>query len=100
MSNGDYAMLAFVKKWSQYGSGDEYIFPEFGLPPLVFYRRLSRLLEKKLVQELDMQTRVHLREFCAVKIAGYEQAMMKKSMFVRHRIGDVGAVLTRPDHQC
>jgi hypothetical protein len=99
MSNVDYAMLAFVKKWSPYGSGDEYILPEFGLPPLVFYRRLSRILEKKFLQELDMQTRNQLREFCAVKIAGYEQTMIKKSMFVRNRRGDVGAAFARPDHQ-
>jgi hypothetical protein len=69
MSRDDRAMLAFATKWLPYGGGDEHIFPEFGLPPRVFYRRVLALVTTTLVNDVDFETRTHLRDFCSLKLS-------------------------------
>lgn len=68
MTRDDRAMLAFATKWSRFGGGDEYILPEFGVTPSVFYQRLLTMVTSTLTDELDFPTRQYLREFCSFKI--------------------------------
>ncbi|MFC0452228.1 DUF3263 domain-containing protein [Rhodococcus jostii] len=69
MPDIDHSMITFAKRWSPYGGGDEYILPEFGITPMLFYQRLHTTLERKFVEGLDLTTRLSLREFCARKLA-------------------------------
>lgn len=69
MPDIDHSMITFAKRWSPYGGGDEYILPEFGISPTLFYQRLQQTLEKKFIDDLDLTTRLALRAFCAGKLA-------------------------------
>ncbi|QYA99836.1 DUF3263 domain-containing protein (plasmid) [Rhodococcus sp. USK10] len=68
MTRDTHAMLAFATKWSRFGGGDEYILPEFGITPTVFYQRILAMVTSTLINEVDFATRTHLREFCSHKI--------------------------------
>lgn len=37
-------MIRFALRWAPFDSGDEYIFPQFGITPPTFYRRLAEIL--------------------------------------------------------
>jgi hypothetical protein len=69
MTRDDHAMLAFATKWSRFGGGDEYILPEFGLTPSVFYQRILAMVTTTLINEVDFSTRQYLREYCSLKIS-------------------------------
>jgi hypothetical protein len=69
MTRDDQAMLAFATKWSRFGGGDEYILPEFGITPVVFYKRILAMVTSTLINEVDFSTRQYLREFCSLKIS-------------------------------
>ncbi|OUS82744.1 DUF3263 domain-containing protein [Rhodococcus sp. NCIMB 12038] len=68
MTQDTRAMLAFATKWSRFGGGDEYILPEFGITPAVFYQRILSMVTTTLIDEVDFATRTHLREFCSLKL--------------------------------
>ncbi|MFD7008464.1 DUF3263 domain-containing protein [Rhodococcus jostii] len=68
MTRDTRAMVAFATRWSRFGGGDEYILPEFGITPVVFYQRLLAMVTTTLVNEVDFATRRHLREFCSRKL--------------------------------
>ncbi|MFF2111769.1 DUF3263 domain-containing protein [Rhodococcus koreensis] len=69
MTPEDQAMLAFATKWSRFGGGDEYILPEFGITPVVFYQRLLTMVTSTLINDVDFATRTYLRDFCSSKLA-------------------------------
>ncbi|QQZ14628.1 MULTISPECIES: DUF3263 domain-containing protein [Rhodococcus] len=71
MTDIDYSMIKFAQMWSHYGGGDEYILPEFGISPALFYQRLHQTLEKRFIEDLDLTARLTLRDFCAVKLTRY-----------------------------
>lgn len=65
----DRAMILYAVRWLPFGSGDEYIFPEFGITPAVFYHKIVLLIAAGCVNFLDSCTRDELRTFCTRKIA-------------------------------
>ncbi|MCQ4122785.1 DUF3263 domain-containing protein [Rhodococcus tibetensis] len=69
MTRDEQAMLAFATRWLPYCGGDEHIFPEFGLSPAEFYRRVFTLVDRRFVSEVDFATKQQLREFCLMKLA-------------------------------
>ncbi len=69
MTPDDRAMVDFVLRWSSFDDGDEYILPEFGLTPTMFYRRVLALLAVP-TDELDISTCSLLREICMAKLPG------------------------------
>ncbi|GCE44574.1 hypothetical protein Rhow_008995 [Rhodococcus wratislaviensis] len=69
MTRDDQAMLAFATRWSRFGGGDEYILPEFGITPDVFYQRLLTMAKSTLINDVDFATRTYLMDFCASKLA-------------------------------
>jgi len=69
MSRDDRAMLAFAVKWFPYGGGDEYILPEFGMMPAVFYQRVLTLVTNPFLNEVNFATRNRLHRFCALKLS-------------------------------
>jgi hypothetical protein len=69
MTRDDQAMLAFATKWSRFGGGDEYILPEFGITPQVFYQRLLAMVTSTLINDVDFSTRTYLMDFCSSKLA-------------------------------
>ena len=72
MTRDDQAMLAFATKWSRFGGGDEYILPEFGITPVVFYQRLLAMVTSTLINDVDFSTRTYLMDFCSSKLARRE----------------------------
>ncbi|QTI71592.1 hypothetical protein J6U32_09225 [Gordonia polyisoprenivorans] len=62
-------MIRYAVSWLPFGSGDEYIFPEFGITPAVFYHRIVLFIAAGYVDFLDSYTRDELRTFCTRKIA-------------------------------
>ncbi|QSE87333.1 DUF3263 domain-containing protein (plasmid) [Rhodococcus pseudokoreensis] len=68
MTRDDQAMLAFATKWSRFGGGDEYILPEFGITPSVFYQRILAMVTSTLINDVDFPTRTYLRDFCSSKL--------------------------------
>ena len=69
MTRDDQEMLAFATKWSSFGGGDEYILPEFGITPVVFYQRLLVMVTSTLINDVDFSTRTYLMDFCSSKLA-------------------------------
>lgn len=67
MTEDELAMLDFAVRWAPFGGGDEYILPEFGVYPIVFYRRLRRLLARDA--DLNHSVRRRLDELCTAKLA-------------------------------
>nr|WP_271213203.1 DUF3263 domain-containing protein [Rhodococcus wratislaviensis]GLK40218.1 hypothetical protein GCM10017611_70910 [Rhodococcus wratislaviensis] len=68
MTRDDQAMVAFATKWSRFGGGDEYILPEFGITPVVFYQRLLAMVTSTLINDVDFATRTYLMDFCSSKL--------------------------------
>lgn len=68
----DQALLTYALRWCNYGGGDEQIFPEFGLTPEAFYRRVLDLVDGYI--ELDCRTVTHLRTHCNEKVSTPAQA--------------------------
>lgn len=64
----DRAMIGYAVRWLPFESGDEYIFPEFGITPAVFYHRIVMFIAAGHVNFLDSYTREELRTFCTRKI--------------------------------
>nr|WP_206024149.1 DUF3263 domain-containing protein [Rhodococcus sp. 14C212] len=62
-------MLAFAAKWSPFGGGDEYILPEFGLTPAIFYQRVLDLVTNTPTNDVDFATRNRLQKFCALELS-------------------------------
>ncbi|WP_067902036.1 DUF3263 domain-containing protein [Nocardia vaccinii] len=69
MTADELAMLEFAAKWYRFGGGDEFIFPEFGVTPAVFYQRVLRLVESTTSNIVTPQTRIRLRQFCTGKLS-------------------------------
>lgn len=67
MTQDDQAMLTFALKWYRFGGGDEYIFPEFGITPRVFYQRVLALATYTS-DGVDGRTRKALIGFCSSKL--------------------------------
>lgn len=63
------AMIFHALTWLPFGSGDEYIFPEFGVTPAVFYHKIVLLITAGHANFVDSHTREELRDFCGRKIA-------------------------------
>lgn len=68
MTRDNQAMVAFATKWSRFGGGDEFILPEFGITPAVFYQRLLAMVTSTLINEIDFPTRMYLMDFCSSKL--------------------------------
>ncbi|PQP25197.1 DUF3263 domain-containing protein [Rhodococcus opacus] len=69
MTRDDQAMLVFATRWCRFGGGDEYILPEFGITPQVFYQRLLAMVTSTVINEVDFSTRTYLMDFCSGKLA-------------------------------
>lgn len=41
----DNELVRFAAQWAPFGGGDEYIYPEFGLTPEQFYRRVLDVIQ-------------------------------------------------------
>jgi len=67
MTPDERAMVDFVLRWSPFDDGDEYILPEFGLTPTVFYYRLLDFLTTP-TDEIDVATCSLLRDICRAKV--------------------------------
>jgi len=67
MTPDDRAMIDFVLRWSPSHDGDEYILPEFGLTPEVFYRRVLAL-STVCSGEIDDTTSSLVRNICLAKL--------------------------------
>nr|WP_241962144.1 DUF3263 domain-containing protein [Rhodococcus opacus] len=76
MTKHEIAILNFAVRWAPFGGGDEHIFPEFGIYPNVFYRRLRRLLDRDA--DLSHGVRHRLDELCTFKIANLEKPQRSK----------------------
>jgi hypothetical protein len=64
--------VEFALRWARHGGGDEYIFPEFGVRPAVFYRRLLGLVKAEHSPGLsesqrEFLTAVSLKKLAAVR---------------------------------
>lgn len=60
-------LIDFAIRWEPYG-GDEYIFPEFGISPATFYRRVLAILADDVGPHLDSTTREKLIALCRSKV--------------------------------
>ncbi|UZG60287.1 hypothetical protein [Rhodococcus opacus] len=67
MDTFDQALLDYAIRWCTYGGGDEHIFPEFGLTPEAFYRRVLTIVERRA--KLDFAAKRYLLAYCSEKIA-------------------------------
>lgn len=88
MNRYEQEMLTFAINWAPYGGGDENIFPEFGLPPRVFYERLSDLLRRRFIVDLEDGARQQLQELCATKLAQYSRSKFTPSQRCLRQVGD------------
>ena len=61
-------MLSFVARWAPFDHGDEYILPEFGLQPTMYYRRLLTLLLTPPCPRLDPPDRQRIITLCQHKL--------------------------------
>ncbi|MFC9361749.1 hypothetical protein ACFTZB_34875 [Rhodococcus sp. NPDC057014] len=55
-------------QWEPYGGGDEYILPEFGIPPQTYYRRILRLLQSVHAPRLEAIDRQKIVAICLRKL--------------------------------
>lgn len=60
-------LIDFALRWEPFGGGDEFILPEFGIAPVVFYRRLLRILASTTT-ELTAPQRRRIAELCRSKL--------------------------------
>jgi len=60
-------LIDFAIRWEPYG-GDEYIFPEFGISPATFYRRVLAILTDDVGPHVDSTTREKLIALCRSKV--------------------------------
>ena len=65
----DREMLRWAVKWLPFETGDEYIFPNFGVTPAVFYHRISLLISTDAVNDIEAGLRMRLRKRCSDKLA-------------------------------
>ncbi|ABH00668.1 hypothetical protein RHA1_ro11021 (plasmid) [Rhodococcus jostii RHA1] len=64
----DNELLAFAIRWEPFGGGDEFILPEFGLPPVSFYRRVLADLQSGAGPELSSRVHQRVKVLCERKI--------------------------------
>lgn len=62
----DQALLEHTMRWCNYGGGEELIFPEFGLTPEMFYRRVLTVVDSR--SELEFPAKQYLRAYCTEKV--------------------------------
>ncbi|GAF43612.1 hypothetical protein RW1_009_00360 [Rhodococcus wratislaviensis NBRC 100605] len=67
-SPDDARLVKFALWWEPFGGGDEYIFPEFGVDPVAYYRRLLNLLQSARAPRLERGDRQRLVALCAHKL--------------------------------
>lgn len=65
----DREMIAYALRWLPFGSGDEYIFPQFGITPAVFYHRIVLLIVTGSINFIDEDICDELGIFCKRRIA-------------------------------
>ena len=66
MCDSERSMIRFLLRWAPFDSGDEEIFPTFGISPGTFYQRVGRLLETGSVP-ITHHDRTELATYCARK---------------------------------
>lgn len=66
-SAGAREIVGFALCWAPFGSGDEYILPQFGITPASFYRRLADILRDDLIG-LDQGARETLTGLCRSRL--------------------------------
>lgn len=70
----DQEMIRWAVRWLPFDTGDEYIFPDFGVTPAVFYRRISALISAGAANHLEPGLRLRLRQHSSDKIDGLRDA--------------------------
>ena len=60
--------IDFALQWANYGEGEEYILPEFGIQPRTYYLRLLRLLQTGHAPHLGSTDRAQLVDLCKTKL--------------------------------
>lgn len=83
LSACEHEMLSFVIRWEPYGDGDEYILPEFGIEPVLFYRRILALLRSRHEHRIAADLQERLSDLCVRKIDGY-LAANPATLLLRH----------------
>lgn len=78
-------LIQFALRWEPFGGGDEFIFPEFGVAPLLFYRRLLRILESA-AEDLTMSQNHRLTRLCDQKVARLQIAQRPDMANTRRRV--------------
>ncbi|MFE3002602.1 hypothetical protein ACFXG4_47510 [Nocardia sp. NPDC059246] len=61
-------LLLFAARWAPYGGGEEFILPQFGISPSLFYRRVLAALRPVRDHRLTPEMQQQLTEFCTKKI--------------------------------
>lgn len=64
-TTADREMLRWAVEWLPFGTGDEYILPEFGVTPAVFYHRIYTLISTGAADHIQTGMRTRLRERCS-----------------------------------
>ncbi|MBB4133996.1 hypothetical protein [Gordonia humi] len=67
-------MIWWAIKWLPFETGDEYIFPDFGVTPAVFYHRIVMLISMGAANHIEPGLRMRLCKQCSDKIARLKDA--------------------------
>ncbi|KWX19452.1 hypothetical protein AFM11_35775 [Mycolicibacterium wolinskyi] len=62
-------MVSFVVRWGPFDHGDEYILPEFGMAPAIFYRRVLVLVRDAPPPAMGESDRQRVIVLCLAKLA-------------------------------
>ncbi|NKY65982.1 DUF3263 domain-containing protein [Gordonia rubripertincta] len=73
-------MLRWAVKWLPFETGDEYIFPDFGVTPAVFYHRINMLISTGAANHIEPGLRMRLRRHCSSKITRLKNAQRIASL--------------------
>ncbi|MGW8815885.1 DUF3263 domain-containing protein [Gordonia terrae] len=73
-SAADREMLRWAVKWLPFETGDEYIFPDFGVTPAVFYHRIAMLISTGAANHIEPGLRMRLRKHCSDRITRLKDA--------------------------
>jgi hypothetical protein len=65
----DDRMVDFVARWGPFDHGDEYILPEFGIAPSIFYRRVLAHVQDTPFPAMGESDRQRVIGYCLAKLA-------------------------------
>jgi hypothetical protein len=79
-------LIEFAWRWEPFGTGDEWIFPEFGITPTQFYGRLLVILQRTPSLVTPTQQR-RLTAFCHRKLGAAQDRTDLKTLGSRPTAG-------------